>query len=92
MHYFLLKEYKEQIDLLLDPLFPEPLRTNEIKAASIPFSFTSFKLTDRFENIIDNAGDEYELIVRNFEDESMYIMACTFILGYVYNYKIDLFK
>ena len=88
--YNLLKEYKEQIDLLLDPLFPEPLRTNEIKAASIPFSFTSFKLTDRFENIIDNAGDEYELIVRNFEDESMYIMACTFILGYVYNYKIDL--
>ena len=86
----LLNTYKEQIDLLLDPLFPEPLRTNEIKAASIPFSFTSFKFTDRFEDIIENAGDDYELVVRNFEDNSMFVMACTFILGFVYGFKIDI--
>ena len=49
--YSLLDTYKEQIDLLLNPLFPEPLLLNEIKAASIPFSFTSFKFTDRFKNI-----------------------------------------
>lgn len=86
----LLNTYKEQINLLLDPLFPEPLRTNEIKAASIPFSFTSFKFTDRFEDIIENAGDDYELVVRNFEDNSMFVMACTFILGFVYGFKIDI--
>lgn len=85
----LLEKYKEQIDLLLDPLFPEPLRLNEIKAASVPFSFTSFKFTDRFENILENAGEDYELNVRNFEDDSMYIMGCTFILGFVYGYFID---
>lgn len=85
----LLDTYKEQIDLLLDPLFPEPLRLNEIKAASIPFSFTSFKFTDRFENILKNAGDEYELKVRNLEDDSMYVMACTFILGFAYGFKVD---
>ena len=85
----LLDTYKEQINLLLDPLFPEPLLLNEIKAASIPFSFTSFKLTDRFENIVNNAGKDYELKVRNFEDDGMYIMACTFILGYVYGYNVD---
>jgi hypothetical protein len=85
----LLKTHKEQIDLLLDPLFPEPLLLNEIKAASVPFSFTSFKFTDRFENILKNAGDDYELQVRNFEDDSMYVMACTFILGAVYGFNID---
>ena len=63
-----LEKYKEQIDLVLNPLFPEPLLLNEIKAASIPFSFTSFKFTDRFESIIKNAGESYELDVRNFED------------------------
>ncbi len=86
----LLDTYKDQIDLLLNPLFPEALRLNEIKAASIPFSFTSFKFTERFENIIKNAGDDYELLVRNFEDNSMYVMACTFILSTVYDFKIDI--
>ncbi|MDP5106195.1 MAG: GAF domain-containing protein [Polaribacter sp.] len=85
-----LEKYKEQIDLLLNPLFPEPLLLNEIKAASIPFSFTSFKFTDRFESIIKNAGESYELDVRNFEDGGMYIMACTFILSFVYDYNVDL--
>ncbi|QVY64097.1 GAF domain-containing protein [Polaribacter sp. Q13] len=87
--YTLLEKYKEQIDLLLNPLFPEPLLLNEIKAASIPFSFTSFKFTDRFEKIIKNAGENFELNVRNFEDGGMYIMACTFILSYVYDFNVD---
>ncbi|MGJ8745336.1 GAF domain-containing protein [Polaribacter sp.] len=87
--YTLLEKYKEQINLLLNPLFPEPLLLNEIKAASIPFSFTSFKFTERFENILKNAGEDFQLSVRNFEDDGMYIMACTFILGYVYNFNVD---
>ncbi|APZ46213.1 GAF domain-containing protein [Polaribacter reichenbachii] len=87
--YSILEKNKEEIELLLNPLFPEPLLKNEIKAASVPFSFTSFKFTDRFKNIIDNAGDDFELNVRNFEDDSMYIMACTFILGFVYGYNVD---
>lgn len=86
----LLEKYKDQIDLLLNPLFPEPLLLNEIKAASVPFSFTSFKFTDRFKNILKNAGEDYELNVRNFEDDGMYIMACTFILNFVYGYNVDL--
>jgi len=88
--YSLLEKYKNEIDFLLNPLFPEPLLLNEIKTASIPFSFVSFKFTDRFQNILNNAGDDYEFQVRNFESESMYIMACTFILGAIYGYNIDL--
>ncbi|WP_405608810.1 GAF domain-containing protein [Polaribacter sp. Asnod1-A03] len=87
--YSLLDKYSEQIELLLNPLFPEPLLSNEIKAASTPFSFTSFKFTDRFTDIIKNAGENYELNVRNFEENSMYIMACTFILSHVYGFNID---
>ncbi|MGY0407557.1 MAG: GAF domain-containing protein, partial [Polaribacter sp.] len=66
--YSLLEKYKKQINLLLTPLFPEPLLNNEIKAVCIPFSFTSFKFTSRFEKIIENAGEDYEFQVRNFQD------------------------
>ena len=86
----LLEKYKEQIDLLLEPLFPEALLSNEIKAVSIPFSFTSFKLTDRFENIVSNAGPDFQLEVRNLEDDIMYIMACTYILNFAYGYHVNL--
>jgi hypothetical protein len=88
--FSLLEKYKDQIDLLLEPLFPEILLDNEIKSASIPFSFTSFKFTTRFENILKNASDDYEFHVRNFEDDLMYVYACTMILGKVYGYEIDL--
>ena len=69
--YTLLDKHKDKIDLLLNPLFPEPLLLNEIKAASIPFSFTSFKFTDRFENILKNAGDKYELSVHLYTADSL---------------------
>ncbi len=88
--FSLFKKYKKQIDLLLDPLFPEPLLLNEIKAASIPFSFTSFKFTSRFENILNNAGDDYNFKIRNLEDNEMYLHACVMILASCYGYFIDL--
>lgn len=86
----LLEKYQEPIELMLEPLFPELLQANEIKAASIPFSFTSFKFTSRFEDILDNAGDDYSLTVRNFEEDTMYLMACSFILNAYYGFNVDL--
>ena len=88
--FSLLEKYQDQIEIMLEPLFPEELTNNEIKAASIPFSFTSFKFTERFENIMKNAGDDFELGVRDFEEDAMYIMSCTFILNFYYGYKADL--
>ena len=81
---------QDKISLLLEPLFPEPLLLNEIKAATIPFTFTSFKFTTRFENILKNAGEDFEIKVRNFEDDLLYIYGCTMILADVYEYYIDL--
>ena len=37
-----------------------------------------------------NAGEDYDLNVRNFEDDDVYIMACTFILGFVHGYSVGL--
>lgn len=88
--FSLLEKHKEKIDLLLNPLFPEPLLLNEIKAATVPFSFTSFKFTERFENILNNTVADYELKPRNFEDNLLYIYGCTMILASVYGYVIDL--
>ncbi len=86
----ILEKYQDTIELLLEPLFPELLLENEIKAVSIPFTFTSFKFTNRFEKILQNAGDDYELRVRHFESDLMYKYACSIILTEVYNYSIDI--
>ena len=85
----LLDKYAGQIDLMLEALFPEILSDNEIKVASIPFSFTSFKFSKRFESILENAGDDFDFKVRNMEESQMYIAACTMILMTVYNKPID---
>ncbi len=84
-----LKNYSESIDKLLDILFPSLLETNEIKAATIPFEFTTFKFSKRFENILDNAGEDYKLELRNFEENNMYILTCTFILSFCYGININ---
>jgi len=86
----LLNKYEKQINLMLEPLFPEWLLENEIKAVTIPFAFASFKFTNRLNNILENAGDNYEFNIRNFENDSAYIMACTFILNNLYGYNVDL--
>ena len=85
-----LSTYNKEISRLLDILFPELLQTNEIKAASIPFEFTTFKLSKRFEKILDEAGSDYELKLKNFDESNIYIMTCTFILAFHYNINLDL--
>ncbi|MFK5878592.1 MAG: GAF domain-containing protein [Flavobacteriaceae bacterium] len=85
-----LSTYNKEISRFLDVLFPELLQTNEIKAASIPFEFTTFKLSKRFEKILDEAGSDYELKLKNFDESNIYLMTCTFILAFHYNVHLDL--
>ncbi|WP_460191167.1 GAF domain-containing protein [Urechidicola sp. KH5] len=84
-----LEEYKTQIDRLLNFVFPEMLTTNEIKAASIPFEFTTFKFSQRFLKIIENAGEDFQMELRSFDESKMYIMACTFIMAFQYGFNVD---
>ena len=88
--FSLLEKYNEQIDLMLEGLFPEILTRNEIKAASIPFSFTSFKFSKRFETILENAGEDFEFQIKNLEEDKLYINACAMILGFYYQKPLDL--
>ena len=81
----LLEKYKKEINKLLSILFPDLLQENEIKAATIPFEFTTFKLSKRFQQLIEDAGEDYSFKLRNFDESNMYILSCIFILSYCYN-------
>lgn len=84
-----LNTYQKEISKLLDILFPELLLSNEIKAATIPFEFTMFKLSNRFKQIIEDAGEGYEFTMRNYDEDKLYIMSCVFILAFCYDVHID---
>ncbi|MDX1761466.1 MAG: GAF domain-containing protein [Christiangramia sp.] len=86
----LLKKFKEPIDILLDDLFPGILTTNEIKAASVPFHNILFNKSHRFNQILINAGEDFELEFRSMDSDLVYITACIQILKHYYGYKIDL--
>ena len=75
-----LYQYEKEINYLLDPLFPETLQLNEIKAVVIPFKYTAFHLSKRFENILDNAGEDYHIDITGFAEDKVYIYSCTTIL------------
>ena len=75
-----LHQYEKEINLLLDPLFPENLQLNEIKSIAIPFKYTAFHLTKRFENILENAEDGYQIDISGFNEDKIYIYSCTTIL------------
>ncbi|MDX1544295.1 MAG: GAF domain-containing protein, partial [Christiangramia sp.] len=86
----LLKKYKEPIKVLLDDLFPTILTNNEIKAASVPFHNILFNSSRRLKQILRDAGEDFELSLRNIDDDVIYVIACIQILKNHYGYKIDI--
>ncbi len=84
-----LEKHKEPIGILLDDLFPNVLTNNEIKAASIPQSNLIFNSSKRFDEILKDAGDDFELSIRNQNQDSNYVYACLLILNHYYEFEID---
>jgi hypothetical protein len=84
-----LQDYKEQIDLVLDDLFPVVATKNEIKVATTPFQELIFKSSQRYKDIVAAAGPEFEMELINFNENYFYIMGCSIILGQYYGYTID---
>lgn len=76
----LLDKHEELIRLLLADLFPTGLTNNEIKAASIPLSNITFNYTERFKNILKDAGKDFEIELRNISDNEFYVFCCCLIL------------
>ncbi|TRZ41884.1 GAF domain-containing protein [Robertkochia solimangrovi] len=81
--------HKEEIECLLEDTFSPILSSNEIKVATIPFENVYFKSSERFDEIIQKAGADYELKIRNFEEEHLYILACSVILKEVYGVELN---
>lgn len=85
----LLDKHKEVISIILADTFAPVLTLNEIKAASTPFDNLVFNSSERFQNILKNAGEGFELGIRNLPGELNYIMKCTVVLNYYYGFNMD---
>ena len=82
-------DYIPQIDDLLSDLFPDALQNNEIKIASMPFQEAVLQSTQRYDNILLQAGDNFIPEIKNFNDDHYYLMGCSIILMQYYGFKID---
>ncbi|XLS28763.1 GAF domain-containing protein [Flavobacteriaceae bacterium M23B6Z8] len=85
----LLDTYKKEIDTILQDAFSDVLTQNEIKAATIPFENLFFSTSKRFEKIIQDAGADFELKIRNMPESHLYILACSVILKFHYGVDMD---
>jgi hypothetical protein len=85
----LLKTHKDVISIILEDSFAPILTKNEIKTASTPFENLVFNSSERFRQILKDAGEEYEPEITNIPREFDYIMKCTVILQFYYGYNLD---
>lgn len=87
-----IKENEELINYLLADLFPTALTHNEIKAVTLPFQNITFNYTERFKKILKDAGQTFDMNIRDFDEHQFYIMNCSLILNAHYNQNIDFGK
>jgi hypothetical protein len=86
------KDNAEVISKLLAELFPPVLTKNEIKAVSIPYLSLIFNYTDRFKQILNDAGDKFDINIRDFDYHQFYIASCCLILNRFYGTNLDFTK
>lgn len=84
----IIENNKTLIKYLLADLFPTSLTNNEIKAVTIPFQNLTFNYSQRFKKILDAAGD-FDLTIRDFNDDQFYILSCILILNSYYGQQFD---
>jgi len=87
-----INEHKELISHLLADLFPTALTKNDIKAITIPFQNITFNYSERFKHILNNAGPDFDMEIRDFDNHHFYVMSCCLILNYYYGYSFDFKK
>lgn len=73
--------HRENIDELMATIFPASLTENEIKCASYPWDFTPFYTSKRLETYMLSSVGDFGLDKKVFNDDTLYISACTAILG-----------
>ncbi|GAB3904290.1 GAF domain-containing protein [Mucilaginibacter boryungensis] len=80
------------ISKLLAELFPTALTKNEIKAVSIPYLSLIFNYSERFSQILKDAGDDFDINIRDFDYHQFYIASCCLILNRFYGTNLDFTK
>jgi hypothetical protein len=81
----------EIIEHLLSDYFPQALTKNEIKAIGIPFMPLIFNQTKRFQDILRQAGHDFQISIRDFGEHQFYVLNCCMILNKVYGAKLDFY-
>lgn len=81
--------HKTLIRNLLSDLFPTALSKNEIRAITIPYHNITFNYSERFQYILNNAGPDFDMVIRDFDDDRFYIMSCLLILNKFYGQNFD---
>lgn len=87
-----IKDNEKLISVLLADLFPEILTENEIKAVSIPYQGLIFNYTQRFRNILQDAGPTFEINISDFSEHQFYVASCCLILNRFYGTQLDFTK
>lgn len=80
------------ISRLTAELFPALLSRNEIKAITIPYQGLIFNYTERFRNVLHDAGPGFEINIRDFNEHQFYIASCCLILSEFYNTQLDFIR
>ena len=80
---------QDLISRLLQDYFPKVLTKNEIKAVSIPYRDIVFNHTERFRNILDAAGTDFQINIRDFDEHQFYVLSCCLILNEFYGTQLD---
>ncbi|MFD1817937.1 hypothetical protein SAMN04515674_101194 [Pseudarcicella hirudinis] len=83
---------KELIKRLLADYFPATLTLNEIKAINIPYTNIFFNHTERFRNILNAAGPDFDINIRDFDEHQYYVISCCLILNEYYGTRLDFNK
>lgn len=82
--------HKTLIRNLLSDLFPTALSKNEIKAVTIPYHNITFNYSERFQYILNHAGPDFDMVIRDFDDDRFYVMSCLLILNKFYGRPWDI--
>lgn len=85
----LFEKYEDEIAGILQDSFSPILTHNEIKTASIPLQDVVFNASERFKTILKDAGEDFELEIKNLPEDHNYIIACSIILKVCYGYDLS---
>lgn len=88
----IIENNKTLIKYLLADLFPTALTKNEIKAVTIPFQNLTFNYSERFTKILKEAGGNFDMTIRDFDEDQFYIVSCILILNTYYKQRFEINK